>query len=103
MDHLNEQQFAVHAGKYAIQYESAYIPTVVARRLDKDGNPGRAVGFLNHGHSGEIGRVQVSGPHRRKGVASAMLDYAREQHPDMEIRHSHALSEDGTAWSRARP
>jgi GNAT superfamily N-acetyltransferase len=104
-DHLNEQQFAVHAGKYAIQYEvGAILPTVSARRLDKEGNPGRAaLGYLIHNRSGEISSVKVSGPHQRKGVASAMLDYAREQHPDLNIRHSRALTPDGRAWSEARP
>jgi GNAT superfamily N-acetyltransferase len=102
-DHLQPQQFA---GKYSLSYESAFVPTVVARRLDKDGNPGRAAGMLAHAHrdkdgnpGGEIMRVQVSGPHRRKGLATAMLDYARQAYPG--VHHSTALSPDGRAWSTA--
>lgn len=98
-DNLSPHQFA---GKYSISYESAFVPTVVARRLDKEGNPGRAVGVLHHTHAdGEIMRVQVSGPHRRKGVATAMLDYARQANPD--VHHSTALTDDGRAWAQARP
>lgn len=48
-----------------------------------------------------IYKTVVSAPHRRKGVASAMLDYAREAEPDLQ--HSHALSEDAVAWARRKP
>jgi GNAT superfamily N-acetyltransferase len=116
-DHLNDAQFRVHAGKYAIQEEG--FRAVVARRLDPQGNPGRRAGYLSYfgGHidrnedgtpndrsninGGLIYKTYVSGPHRRKGLATAMLDYAREKHPDMEIRHSNALSDDGRAWRAA--
>jgi GNAT superfamily N-acetyltransferase len=104
-DNLQPQQFA---GKYSLSYESAFVPTVVARRLDREGNPGRAVGQLTHTHldasgnpGGEIMRAYVSGPHRRKGLATAMLDYARQAYPG--VHHSHALTDDGRAWSEARP
>ena len=48
-----------------------------------------------------IYKAVVSKPHRRKGVASAMLDYAREAEP--ELQHSHALSEDAVEWARRHP
>lgn len=48
---------------------------------------------------GVIHKAYVSGPHRRRGVASALLDYARTQHPEQDIRHSRALSDDGKAWA----
>lgn len=48
-----------------------------------------------------IFKVVVSKPMRRKGVASAMLDHARDISPGLQ--HSYALSEDGAAWARARP
>jgi GNAT superfamily N-acetyltransferase len=54
-------------------------------------------------NGGRIYKTYVSGPHRRKGVASAMLAMARERHPEMEIRHSNALSDDGRAWAEATP
>jgi GNAT superfamily N-acetyltransferase len=54
-------------------------------------------------NGGVIYKTSVSGPHRRKGVASAMLAFARERNPELEIRHSKALSDDGRAWAEATP
>lgn len=48
-----------------------------------------------------IYKTVVSKPHRRKGVASAMLDYAREAEP--ELQHSHALSPDAVEWAKRKP
>lgn len=48
---------------------------------------------------GVIYKVFVSGPHRRKGLASAMLAHARSQHPEDDIEHSTALSDDGRSWA----
>lgn len=54
-------------------------------------------------NGGVIHGVHVSRQFRRKGLASAMLDYAREKYPEKEIRHSNALSEDGQAWAANKP
>jgi 8-oxo-dGTP pyrophosphatase MutT (NUDIX family)/GNAT superfamily N-acetyltransferase len=51
---------------------------------------------------GVIHKVIVSAPHRRKGLASAMLDFAREKNPNDSIAHSTALSDDGRAWSEKK-
>ena len=48
-----------------------------------------------------IYKTTVSAPHRRKGVASAMLNYARSIEPDLQ--HSHALSDDAVAWAKKHP
>ena len=48
-----------------------------------------------------IYKTVVSAPHRRKGVASAMLDHARALEP--ELQHSHALSDDAVAWAKSKP
>lgn len=75
---------------------------------------GRRVGYLSWfpGHpeyngsnidGGVIYKTYVSSPHRRKGVATAMLRHARALHPEKDIRHSSALSEDGFAFARATP
>lgn len=53
-------------------------------------------------HGGTIHKVFVSEAHRRRGLASAMLDFARQQHPDHDIRHSNVLSDDGRAWSEKK-
>jgi ribosomal protein S18 acetylase RimI-like enzyme len=48
---------------------------------------------------GVIHKVHVSGPHRRRGLASAMLSFARERKPEMDVRHSSALTDEGRAWA----
>jgi GNAT superfamily N-acetyltransferase len=116
MTTLTAQQFA---DRYSLDEE--YRGLIVARRLTPAGTPGRRAGTLSwfggvidrkgdgtpddrsNVNGGTIYKVFVSVPHRRKGVASAMLDFARERHPDQQIRHSNALSPDGAAWKQARP
>lgn len=52
---------------------------------------------------GVIHKAVVSGPQRRKGVATAMLNTARRRWPDQDVRHSGALSEEGRGWAEATP
>lgn len=54
-------------------------------------------GYLSWFEGGEIAGVQVKPSYRRIGLATAMLDFAREIEPS--VHHSHALTEDGQAWS----
>jgi ribosomal protein S18 acetylase RimI-like enzyme len=54
-------------------------------------------------NGGVIHGVHVSKQFRRKGIASAMLDFARERSPEKNIRHSNALSENGANWAQANP
>lgn len=57
------------------------------------------VGYLSWlgGDTPKIYKTFVKEDHRRKGVASAMLGFAREIEPSLQ--HSHALTEDGHAWA----
>lgn len=50
---------------------------------------------------GVIYKVGVKPRHQRAGLATAMLDFARRAHPDHDVRHSSALSDDGAAWRQA--
>lgn len=94
--------------------------SLYGRQYDKETDKAlpspRRVGFLNYetypsmtfGVPGEppaqrIWKVFVSGPHRRKGVASAMLDVAREF--DGPVQHAGwtLLSEDGAAFAKGKP
>lgn len=52
---------------------------------------------------GTIYKAIVKPAHQRKGIATAMLDYARELHPESQIRHSGALSPEGKAWAERHP
>ena len=65
--------------------------------LDDAGNP-IDVGTINNG---QIHKAYVTLQHRRKGLASAMLAFARDLHPDAHVRHSTVLSADGRAWAEA--
>lgn len=48
-----------------------------------------------------IGDIRVSGPHQGKGVAAAMLDYARQSYPD--LHHSQVLTKDGKGFAASTP
>jgi len=57
------------------------------RESAKDDNKGTVVSLV----------VNVS--HRRRGLASAMLKFHRDTYPELDIQHSHALTEDGEAFA----
>lgn len=84
--------------------------SIIARTTNKEGQPGKRIGRLSwypgkptyeskNIDGGVIASVYVSKQFRRKGIASAMMDYARAVHPERDIRHSDALSTDGAAWA----
>lgn len=50
-----------------------------------------------------IYKVYVSSPQRRKGVATAMLEHARDIAPGLQHSGPQALSPEGAAWAKARP
>jgi GNAT superfamily N-acetyltransferase len=52
---------------------------------------------------GVIYKTIVRPRHQRRGVATAMLEFARHLNPEADVRHSNALSEEGAAWARATP
>jgi GNAT superfamily N-acetyltransferase len=112
-DHLQPRQFGP-GGKYTTRpYGYRGIEAVHT-------NSGRRIGAMNWfdtpigatGIQNKVGqtiepdkptifKVVVSGNMRRKGVATAMLNHARDISPGLQ--HSHALSDDGAEWARARP
>lgn len=51
-----------------------------------------------HPDDGVIAHIHVEPEHRRKGIASAMYDRAREINPN--LKHNTELSADGKAWIR---
>lgn len=91
--------------------------TLSCPELDAGGHVlivGRRVGYLSwfpgrpeytgsNIDGGVIHKTYVSSPHRRKGVATAMLRHARDLYPEKDIRHSDALSADGRAFAAATP
>lgn len=94
-DHLNPIQF----GNLTIQHDPLRYHTITASSPS-----GRNAGYLmwekpgdHNGNTPTITSVKVSGQYRRKGVATAMLQHAREYVPDLQ--HSHALTDDGKAWT----
>jgi hypothetical protein len=54
-------------------------------------------------NGGVIHKAVVSGRNRRQGIATEMLQFARDVNPDKQIRHSGALSDDGAGWAAATP
>lgn len=51
---------------------------------------------------GRIGHIFVKPAHQRRGLASAMLDHARQQNPHDDIEHSTNLSNDAKGWSSVK-
>lgn len=81
-------------------------PKYVSRIEAVHSTSGRRLGYLSvirgdEQRPSEIHKVYVSGNQRRKGVATVMLDHAREVFPDLQ--HSTALHPDGAAFAKARP
>lgn len=80
-------------------------------------NSGRRVGYLDWFEANGTPHVQgspdpekaaisktfVSKPQRRKGVASALLNHARDLRPGLQHSGPQALTENGAAWARSRP
>lgn len=99
MSNLNPQQF----GRYTIQHDPLKYRTIEAIHNAS----GKKIGHLMWAKAGTeqelptVSRVDVLTRHRRKGVASAMLEHARQYEPDLQ--HSHARTPEGQAWSAARP
>lgn len=98
----DESLSPVQFGKYTIQHNPLKYRHVEAIHQSS----GRKVGQLLWAKGTDdgpptISNIDVLTRHRRKGVASAMLEHARQYEP--ELAHSHARTPDGRAWSAARP
>ena len=105
-EHLGPQFHQYKRTTYRIEADPLNYRTVQAVHE----NSGKMVGFLNWNSDAEhnpdhvknaIHRVQVLKSHQRRGIATALLEHARQINP--ALRHSHALTGDGKAWSEARP
>lgn len=114
MGNLNEQQFGPE-GKYTLR-QAGYRHVEAVHT-----NSGRRIGAMNWfssavGSGGittsaaglpvdpnkpTIYKAIVSKPHRGKGVATRMLEFARQIEPDLQ--HSHALSPDAVEWAKRHP
>jgi ribosomal protein S18 acetylase RimI-like enzyme len=77
------------------KYQGAGYLSWFGGNPDKEGRDGNT-------SPGTIYKVHVAEQHRRRGLASAMLDFARERYPEMDIRHSTALTEDGRSWAEKK-
>jgi GNAT superfamily N-acetyltransferase len=100
---VNPNLSPVQFGNLTIQHDPLRYRTVTASTPS-----GRNAGYImwdkpgaHNGNQPTINSVRVSKPHQRKGVASAMLEHARQHEPDLQ--HSHARTPDGRAWAEARP
>jgi GNAT superfamily N-acetyltransferase len=109
---------AASYGKYVIQESGRN--QVTAHTSNTDGI-GKRIGYLNYFggsidrhpdgsiddrsniNGGVIHKAFVSSQFRRKGLASAMLDFARARDPKKQIRHSRLLTDDAKAWSQQHP
>jgi GNAT superfamily N-acetyltransferase len=111
---LNPRQFGP-GGKYTTQPSSGgwnsieAVHTKSGRRIGAmSWFPGSKEGIRHVQGSPDpskpgIFKVSVSKPQQRKGVATAMLEHARDIAPGLQHSGPQALSEEGAAWAKARP
>ena len=100
---MNPNISPVQFGNYTIAHDPLRYRTVTAQTPG-----GKTVGYLMwdkpadwNNHTPTISSVRVNKPQQRKGIATAMLEHARQYEPDLQ--HSHARTPDGRAWTQARP
>lgn len=103
---------ALHVGKNGMVYyltfdnENGSYDAFTERYAPRYGSTKNLVGRLltwrwNKGQPKEISRIAVDDPHRRQGIASALLALARQDDPDLRHSSPIALTEDGAAWAAA--
>lgn len=113
--------FTIRYGKYILEDTGMCAIVAWTHNPNKHREKGKRIGYLtwfpgevrrnpdgsyedkSNINGGVIHKVYVSKLYRRKGLASAMLEYARTQYPEKEIRHSNALSENGASWAANHP
>jgi GNAT superfamily N-acetyltransferase len=82
---------------YRIEKNPLTYRSVTATPVGKDRPVGNLIWSDNTPRGSEVAHVYVKTAHRRRGLASAMLDHAREHQP--ELKHSPALTPDGKVWA----
>jgi len=102
-DNLQPQQF----GKYRIRYLGVGRPNgpgagmhQVEARIGRKHVGGMRWKAHEFDEPGEIDDIKVNHEHRRKGVATAMYDYAVASGVDPAPEHSGARSIAGDAWAK---
>lgn len=106
---LSQTQFGGPQGnEYTAPNGRVYTMSDHAGRTEALTPGGRSAGRMAHGgpYTSEpeqktIGNIEVSPQHRGKGVATALLDYARLREPD--LHHSRVLTEDGKNFAANSP
>jgi len=102
-EHLSPVQFSHHPGA-PVEAGAPYTDSVTAEI------GGETVGRLRWAKgrqypwdniNGQIQKVGVLPEHRRKGIATGMLKYARGIDPS--VKHSPDQTEDGQEWAESRP
>jgi GNAT superfamily N-acetyltransferase len=95
-DHLARRQFSKH-----LRFEmdegmvNAYHP-----RARWVGLPGWVGQMDFDPDTGVVNGIEVDPEHRRKGVATAMWDYA-QKHASVKPRHSPSRTPEGDAWAKS--
>jgi GNAT superfamily N-acetyltransferase len=106
---LSQTQFGGAQGnEYTAPNGRIYTLSDHAGRTEAFTPGGRSAGRMSHSgpYTSEpeqktIGNIEVSSQHRGKGVATALLDYARLREPD--LHHSRILTGDGKNFAANSP
>jgi ribosomal protein S18 acetylase RimI-like enzyme len=103
VDNVNPVQFSNRPewadGEFVAKTGDSYYTVAEPNSVTMRTPEGRMAGYLTWGETtGEIGNVNVSEEHQRRGIATELLRRAREQRPDLQ--HSDRLSNKAQAWLR---
>lgn len=94
-----EREITLDGQKFVLSFDPIRTPWWRSIRATVGTIKGSEAGYLTWGFDNTIGDVGVQKRWQRRGLATAMLEFAREIVPD--LKHSHALTDDGKAWSQA--
>lgn len=101
-DNLSPRQFSAGGRDYVIEADPLQYRTVTATPAGNKNPVGRLSWYsdkVDDNLSNKVAEVFVHPRHRRRGVATAMFEHAQQINPN--VRHSHARTPDGRAWTAA--
>lgn len=97
---LQPMQFSGGGRDYVIEPDPVWPRAVQATPVGNKKPVGRLAWHrddIDDGMGNKVQSVFVHEKHRRRGLATAMWEQAKQMNPN--IQHSHARTEDGRAWS----
>ena len=100
-DNLSGEQFKDYSFKFTPGQDTE--SELSLHRVDAL-HKGKSVGFLDwhpYLREGELQHIEVDPAHRRKGLATAMWNFAKTQEGGDELHHGRERTDEGEAWAKS--